>query len=131
MSQLRRLQFGLRAVLMVTTVAAVASWVYWIGWDRWRWHLQKKSLLEQVARLPLGEPMTADWRPTIAGSPPPFIISGSGYSQGGIYFKHVACRWPDELYVVLIRYEDSCSAGIEVFALRSAPKDYEDAARTA
>jgi hypothetical protein len=98
--------------------------MYWIGWDRWRWHLQKRSLLEQVTQLQLGKPMSVDWRPTIEGAPPPFLISGKAYSERGIYFRHVACRWPDELYVVLVRYENSRSVSIEVFALPSAPKDY-------
>jgi hypothetical protein len=73
----------------------------------------------------MGEPMSVEWRPTINGSPPPFIISTSGgYNERGKFFRNVACRWPDELYVVSLLYEDSRCVSIEVFALPNAPTNY-------
>jgi hypothetical protein len=47
----RRLRFGLRSLLVFTTIAAVGSWAYWDGWSMWQWRRERLEFAQQVKSL--------------------------------------------------------------------------------
>lgn len=121
---MRRPRFNLRVALVVTRLAAIVSGVYWHGWERLMRYRAQQAFLAEVGELRRGELISRYWHPAFKQQPRPLITSSGGYDAKGKYSKHVAHQWPDAVYVIFWRYEDSYSTSVEVFWLAPSPKQY-------